>query len=256
MMSVTGLNYSKFAPLVNTTCLNTTTIDLSNATTLNIDLKNELGITFDLFEDDPAQQLLDYNNVIVFCLVLFGLVTNSSFLLTVLKASSLHTTTYILLSCLACSDLTILITRLVSIWINELINFSAFVVISCFHTFCCLLSTGFVILVSEERYLAICHPLTHLKLKGTKKRTLKLIGFVFLVSAVLSCTYIPTFFRYETPWCIIWPIEDLSQDYPQQLLVLSEYTWYSYYIISLNLFIVMLYILILASCVYMYANIW
>ena len=154
-----------------------------------MNLKHELGITLALFADDRAQQPLDYNNIIALCLVLFGLITNSSFLLTVLKVPSLHTITYILLSCLACSDLTILITHLVSIWIKKLTNFSAFVVNSCFHTFCCLSSTGFVLLVSIERYR----------------------------------------------------------------VVFSVYTWYSYYMTSLNLFIVMLYIL--ASCFYMYANI-
>ena len=57
--------------------------------------------------------------LLYFVLCFFGLITYSLFLLIVLKVSSLHTITYILLSSLACSDLTILITHLVTIWINE-----------------------------------------------------------------------------------------------------------------------------------------
>ena len=253
-MSLPGLNDSNFASLTNTTCSNITTIDLSNATTLNLDLINELGITLAFLKGDPTQEVLDNNDIIVLCLTFFGLITTSSFLLTVWKVSSLHTTTYFLLSCLACSDLTILITLQLSIWTNKSNYFLASVVNTYLHVFSFLLSTGFVILVSVERYLAICHPLTHHKLKGTK-RTFKLIGMVFLVSAVISCSWIPAFAQYKAPWCIIWPTEDLYQGYPQQILVYIEYNWSAFYLIAVYFSIVMVCILILASCFYMYAKI-
>ena len=78
---------------------------------------------------------------------------------------------------------------------------------------------------------------------------------VFLGSAVLSCLWIPTFIHYETPWCITWPTGNLYQDYPQQIRVYNEYTWHTFSVITLYFSIVMVCILILASCFYMYAKI-
>ena len=43
-MSLQGLNDSNFVSLTNTTCTNNTTIDLRNATALNEDLINKLGL--------------------------------------------------------------------------------------------------------------------------------------------------------------------------------------------------------------------
>ena len=82
-MSLQGLNDSNFVSLTNTTCTNNTTIDLKNATALNEDLINKLRITLAFLKGDPTQQLLDNTNIIVLCLALFGLITNSSFLLAV-----------------------------------------------------------------------------------------------------------------------------------------------------------------------------
>ena len=259
-MSLSGLNYSNFASFANTTCSNTTTIDWRNVTTLDIDLLRASGITLASYRGYPTQQLLDYRHIVLFCLVLFGLITNSSFLLTVVKVDSLHTTTYILLSSLACSDLIILTTILSNIWISTSSSLSASVVNICVHVYCFLLSTGFVLLVSIERYLAICHPLTHHQLKGNK-RTIKLIGIVFLVSAVVICTWFPFFIHYGTQWCIVWLAEDLYLDYPHQVMVYNEYTWFAYYKISLYIFMVMLFIVILVTpglriIKYLYISLW
>ena len=85
----------------------------------------------------------------------------------------------------------------------------------------------------------------HYKLKGTK-RTPKIIGVIFLVTAVLLCPWIPFFIHYETTWCIIWPTGRLYQEYPHQVLVFNEYTWSAYYKICLYAFLVMFWMVILA----------
>ena len=129
-----------------------------------------------------------------------------------------------------------------------------FVVNLFFHAFSFLLSTGFIILVSVERYLAICHQCI---ISERNLEPFKLIGTVFLVSAVLVCAWIPFSIHYKTQWCINWPIENLYQDYPMKILMYNVYTWHVSYKVTLYFSIVILYtlILILASCVYMYARI-
>ena len=91
----------------------------------------------------------------MFCVFsLFGLITNASFVVTVVKTPSLHSTTYILLTCLACSDCIILIAQLdanAKIMFDYTATNASTVIFSSLTTLCFLLSTGFVILASAER---------------------------------------------------------------------------------------------------------
>ena len=79
----------------------------------------------------------------------------------------------------------------------------------------------FVTLVSAERYLAICHPIKHHLLKGTK-RTIKLICIVFAGSFVFSSVMLPPFVFKAV---IEWPLDDkVTESYPHLVKLLpSDY---------------------------------
>ena len=194
----------------------------------------------------------------MFCVSLFGLITNLSFVVTVVRTPSLHSTIYILLTCLACSDCIILITQLEA---NAKILFdytptnASTVIFSSLTTLCFLLSTGFVILASAEQFLAICHPLKHHKLKGTN-RTQKLIAIVFLISAVVFGTYVPHHLSQpEIRLCIIWPEEDTFHTFPDQILIPNQETWSAVYYQIFTVCLGSLFLLILASVSYMYLKV-
>ena len=127
-----------------------TTIHSSNVTTLlpYIHEPNE-GILF----------------VILSCIILVGFLGNLTFIWTVIRVPSLHTSTYIYLTSLACTDL----FTLIGFAINEistpmlrLENIFLLTAISDVVSWCAFTwSLCLVTLVSLERYLAICHPIRH-----------------------------------------------------------------------------------------------
>ena len=135
--------------------------------------------------------------VVLTCIILVGLIGNITFILTVLRVPSLHTSTYIYLTSLACADLFTLIGIICNVTFEIFIpllgskNIIALQVVSemvlwfSFASSLCL-----VTLVSLERYLAICHPIKHRVLKGTR-RTFKMIAATCLVALAISCTVLP-----------------------------------------------------------------
>ena len=247
-MSFEGLDHSDFGSLTNTSCLNFSTMDLSNASAalMNSFISNLSDLTYN---PNLSQQFW----ITMFCVTLFGLIINSLFVLTVVKTPFLHTTIYILLASLACSDCIFLITRVDQI-VRILFDYPAIInmgraVSACLTILCFSLSTGLIVLASTERFLAICHPLTHHRLKGTK-RIQKSISVVFLISVAFCVAYIPFLFTVKT-LCIIWPVGD----HPHQIPIINSDKWlevyYRFFFVSLGV----IFLLILVSVSYMYVKI-
>ena len=64
-------------------------------------------------------------------------------------------------------------------------------------------SVGILTLISIERYFAICQPIRHRHFQG-KKRNIKLILFVFIMSVSVTISTIPRYIYYHT-YYLIWP---------------------------------------------------
>ena len=253
-MFLQGLNNSAFGLLTNTNCSNFSTVDLRNAS--NSVVNSYIHIVSNLTYNPNTLQLFWIS---MFCVLIFGLITNSLFVLTVVKTPSLHSTTYALLTCTACSDCIILLTRLEAtarILFHYTTTNAATIAIGCLNFLCALLSTGFIILASVERFLAICHPLMHHRLRGVK-RTQKLIATVFLMSATTIGSYIPVFYSTTmvTLICIMWPRGDKFYTYPYQILIPNPYAWLKVYEKVFSLSISVMFFITLASVSYMYAKI-
>ena len=164
------------------------------------------------------------------CLMAFGCLSNLSFIWTVWRTPALHTATYFYLVCIACADLTSLIClgfTNVRGYVNgqttrvrhayDFFDIATNIVFA----FAWVSSTGFVALVSLERFLAICHPIKHRVVTGTT-RTLRLICGTLVMSVACNCTTIPSYLTIqEILVCITWPADDKYIDYPQGAHALS-----------------------------------
>ena len=123
------------------------------------------------------------------CMIAFGICTNVSFIWTVINTPSLHTNTYRYLVNLAISDLLFLIPFYIPRIIDYhtgLLNRSQTITTSILHTFIYLFmgcSCGTVTLVSLERFLAICYPIKHHLIKGTRRTNI----FICLVWCISLC---------------------------------------------------------------------
>ena len=251
-MLLPGFNHSDFG-FVNT-CPNFTTNTSSNL------INSYFRHLSDFSSYNPTQQFWS----LMLCVALSGLITNSMFILTVFKTPSLHSSTYIFLTSLACSDFGNLMIRVVLIG-QELFTGSTYpsdptttnvgtIVRQSFSSLFFMLSTGFVMLASAERYLAICHPLTHHQLKGTR-RTAKLIAVVFLMSAATVGLRLPIDLFSKPQICIIWGVGDEFDTYPHQMLIPNTSIWFTVYYEIFYWSLCIIFLLILTSVSYMYTKI-
>ena len=154
--------------------------------------------------------------LVVPVVVTFGLFGNAALLFVVYRVQDMRTITNFYLSNLAVSDAMLLSnTAFKYIWtyFTQPIDYS----LSPFgNGYLCALnglvvylssfaSVFLVILVTFERYLAICHPLTHRLVKG-KKWTARTTAAAWFVALVMACLWLDV---HETEKiCIDWPDSD------------------------------------------------
>ena len=153
----------------------------------------------------------------------FGVAGNMAFLWMVFRVQALRTSVDAYLATLAVSDTMFIVfisayTRVG--WVSQNINRAAGLnsAFSCaFCVFAWILfyyaSLGLMTLISFERYLAICHPMNHLTLKG-KKRNIKLLSAVWLAAMIVSIPYALEQSVFTT-YCVIWPKSWQNRDLPK-----------------------------------------
>ena len=156
----------------------------------------------------------------------FGLIGNITFLLVVLLNKHMRTITNFYLSNLAVADiLFIVVSAVIGFW-----RYAASGGISYAQTFKstfgCLTSLALVyftylasmilvILVSFERYIAICHPLKYRSMKGSSKKglSIKLTSLTWFVAICIAFIISPYQGRLVKK-CIIWPFSDKYHNLP------------------------------------------
>ena len=145
------------------------------------------------------------------CFLIFGTSTNLSFLFVVVRVPYMRNITNFYLCNLAIADLLYLVITVVgqmTKYIRSPIRYVSDSAVLCIlepYIFITsfVASTHIVVLVTLERYIAVCHPLKYYLVKGWK-RTLKLTSLVWIFAVVtgFSC------FLYTKGLdniCVIWP---------------------------------------------------
>ncbi len=73
------------------------------------------------------------------------------------------------------------------------------------------IAVGFITLISVERYLAICVPMKHLIMKGTK-HTLKMIIAVYIIMLTLCVVFVSGYELHSI--CYLWPSDEAFSHLP------------------------------------------
>ena len=164
--------------------------------------------------------------LVVPAVVAFGVFGNAAVLFVVYRVQDMRTITNFYLSNLAVSDAMLLSNtafKYIKTYFTQPIDYSlspfqkgylcalnGLVVYLCYFA-----SVFLVILVTFERYLAICHPLTHRLVKG-KSWTARTTAAAWFISSVMACFYVDV---HETEKiCIDWPDSDDYNRKPSHLM--------------------------------------
>ena len=163
--------------------------------------------------------------VIVISMSVIGVLANAAFLLSVWVTPAMQSSLTAFMGNLAVTDIVYLFNF--GAWgIADYVTSDMFLDFPLYSTADCylfilslfvpyLVSLGFVLLISVERYLAICMPVRHHLMKG-KRRTVKMIIGIWAVGLAPTAVYASGFVLSET--CILWPSNDVfSHNVPLKL---------------------------------------
>ncbi|XP_072039801.1 galanin receptor 2a-like [Amphiura filiformis] len=198
-----NINDSTSDYMISSSCGNTSKwLDLRNVTTDIIDSNY-------FFSENEKFVILIFFPI----LMTFGTVGNVAFLVVVAKIPEMRTITNTYLANLAVCDLLFIGTMVYDIFVAylqspDLKSIPVNTSLGCGTLYGVLYIAHFtslciVVLVSFERYLAICHPLQH-RVVAAKGRTYKLLIAAWIFGIFYTGLIVPAFAQLQIS-CVLWP---------------------------------------------------
>ncbi len=193
---------------------------------------DDTGCDFQLSSDEAIPFLFNIYHTIIFLgfvplIVTVGTLGNLALFFVVYRIKGMRNTTNFYLCNLAMSDTALLLVggvqHLVTYYTTPLYigDLNSPTGLGCFFNemtvrLFIFASIFFICLVTFKRYLAICHPMKHLKVKG-KRWTLKMTVGAWIVSLLMSATAYPHNEVYYA--CVSWPDESRYQSQQSKFAV-------------------------------------
>ncbi|XP_071789570.1 neuromedin-U receptor 2-like [Asterias amurensis] len=194
---------------------------------LNMTSSDDCSAFTNITEDKVSRWLFTPADTIIITVIIpiimaLGLINNSIFLFVILRSPKMRSETIIYLAHLAVADLLYLILgagsklgkyKTAPVIEGTFLRSSAECI--CLQT---VINTGyfasiaFVTMVSFERYLAMCHPIKHLKIRG-RRRTNKTVAICWLVGLIFSGITVPGAAKHKTK-CLQWPDDEKYHGFP------------------------------------------
>ncbi|XP_033627301.1 kappa-type opioid receptor-like [Asterias rubens] len=229
-------------------------------------VSEDCSASYNITEETVSEWLFTPADTIIITVIIpiilgLGVITNATFLFVIYRVPKLRSVTSIYLAHLALADLLYLImSAFYHIWryaSSPMVPHTPFMGSAGCGCFITVTNTGYfasialVTSMSFERYLALCHPMKHLKIRGrgltlTSLAICWLVGFAFAAVTVLSSATLYTD-------CLQWPDEDEYLGFP----LIRSYCgpvqpWVPYYTLPL---VNLPWLIAMVANIYMYARI-
>ena len=181
---------------------------------------------------------LKVNGILYPVILVCGVVMNIMYLFVCITSRRMHTTTNFYLANLAIADcmfLSVALGEEITQFYRSPIENDRFyagqvgcILIQFIIWYCYIASILIVTLVTADRYLAICNPISHLLLKS-KRRTITITIVTWLTSFVVATFSIPTYSYYKI-YCAIWPPDRYPDDYPEVFALCEPEIWWATFV--------------------------